>query len=54
MLFQEWNEAFTLAEKYPEYREQVGFFFFFTKRCVYVLLKYITSIFDPYPMNTLS
>ncbi len=20
---QEWNEAFTLAEKYPEYREQV-------------------------------
>ena len=21
--FQEWNEAFTLADKYPEYREQV-------------------------------
>ena len=27
---QEWNEAFTLAEKYPEYREQVSMFAFMT------------------------
>jgi hypothetical protein len=29
--FQEWNEAFTLADKYPEYREQVWLNFIFRK-----------------------